>query len=104
MRLAPYFGGMSESIKAGEQPATSTAPRSEGAERPSQVPPEFFRLPKSGGDPYFGLGRSYYYEGEKRGYWRLVRLRERGKLRGITLVPFDDVSSYVRSQAEGGQQ
>ena len=25
------------------------------------------RLPKSGGDPNFGLGRSYYYEGEKRG-------------------------------------
>jgi hypothetical protein len=88
----------------GGHPATSTAPRSEGADRPSQCHPEFFRLPKSGGDPYFGLGRSYYYEGEKRGYWRLVRLRGRGKLRGITLVPFDVVSSFVRSQAEGGQR
>ena len=77
---------------------------SEGAERPSQFRPEFFRLPKAGGDPYFGLGRSYYYEGEKNGYWRLVRIRQRGKLRGITLVPYDAVSSFVHSQTEGRQQ
>jgi hypothetical protein len=82
---------------------TRTAPRSEGADRPSQSPPEFFRLPKSGGDPYFGLGRSYYYEGEQRGYWRLVRIRERGKVRGVTLVPYDAVSSFVRSQVEHSQ-
>jgi hypothetical protein len=43
-------------------------PLSEEAVRPSHNPPEFFRLPKSGRDPYFGLGRSYYYEGEKLGY------------------------------------
>jgi len=59
--------------------------RSEGATSPSQRP-EWFRLPKSGGDPYFGLGRSYYYEGEKQGQWTLVRLRKRGKQRGVTLV------------------
>jgi hypothetical protein len=63
--------------------------------------PEFFRLPSRGGDPYFGLTRSFYYEGEKRGYWPLVRLRERGKVRGVTLVPYDAVSSFVRSQAGG---
>jgi hypothetical protein len=60
--------------------------------------PEFFRLPKSGGDPYFGLGRSYYYQGEKQGYWRLVRIRQRGKLRGITLVPYDAVAAFIRKQ------
>lgn len=75
-------------------------PRSEGADGPSQTRPEFFRLPKSGGDPYFGLGRSYYYEGEKQGYWRLVRIRQRGKLRGITLVPYDVIAAFVRSQME----
>jgi len=53
-------------------------PRSEGAESPSQSHSEFFRLPKAGGDPYFGLGRSYYYEGEKQGYWKLIRIRQRG--------------------------
>jgi hypothetical protein len=62
--------------------------------------PEFFRLPSKGGDPYFGLTRSFYYEAEKRGYWRLVRLRDRGKLRGVTLVPFDAVAAFIRQQME----
>jgi len=64
--------------------------------------PEFFRLPKanSGGDPYFHITRSYYYEGEKNGWWRLVRLRQRGKQRGVTLVPFDAVAQFVRKQME----
>jgi hypothetical protein len=90
-------------IKTDGRPAVVTAPRSEGAERPLQPPPEFFRLPKSGGDPYFGLGRSYYYEGEKQGYWRLVRIRQRGKLRGVTLVPYDAIAAFIRKQsnAEG---
>jgi len=81
----------------GGQP-TTTVPLSDGAARPSQFSPEFFRLPKAGGDPYFGLGRSYYYEGEKNGYWRLVRIRQRGKVRGVTLVPYDTVADFIRSQ------
>ena len=61
--------------------------------------PEFFRLPSGGdGDPWFGFSRTYYYEGEKRGYWKLARIRDRGKLRGVTLVPYDAVSDFVRSQ------
>ena len=91
---------MSEIIETGRHPATSTAPRSEGAVSPLQRP-EFFRLPKVGGDPYFGLGRSYYYEGEKQGNWRLVRLRARGKLRGVTLVPYDAIAAYIRKQWGG---
>ena len=63
--------------------------------------PECFRLPSAGGgDRYFGFTRTFYYEGEKRGYWRLVRIRERGKLRGVTLVPYDAVAAFVRSQME----
>src|SRR5437660_12838814 len=62
--------------------------------------PEFFRLPTTGGDPFFGLTRSFYYEGENRGYWRLVRLRARGKQRGVTLIPFDAVARFVREQME----
>ena len=74
---------------------------SEAASSASQRP-ETFRLPKpnSGGDPYFHFTRSYYYEGEQRGYWKLIRIRERGKLRGITLVPFDAVARFVRNQME----
>jgi hypothetical protein len=70
-----------------------TAPRSEAAAGASR--PEFFRLPSIGGDPHFGFTRSFCYEGENRGYWKLARIRERGKLRGVTLVPYDSV---VRSQ------
>ena len=87
-------------VKTSGHLETLTVPRSEGVDRPSQRPPEFFRLPKSGGDPHFGLGRSYYYEGEKRGYWKLARIRERGKLRGVTLVPYDAVAAFVRSKME----
>jgi hypothetical protein len=91
---------MTELNNTGGHPATLTAPLSEGAARPSHTPVEFFRLPKSGGDPYFGLGRSYYYEGEKNGYWRLVRIRQRGKLRGVTLIPYDAVAAFIRKQRE----
>jgi hypothetical protein len=75
------------------------APLSEAAARASR--PEFYRLPKGGGgDPFFGFTRSYYYEGEERGYWKLARIRERGKLRGVTLVPYDVVAAFVRSKME----
>jgi hypothetical protein len=82
----------------GEQSDKTTAPLSETTAIVSR--PETFRLPKVGPDPFFGFGRSYYYEGEKRGYWRLIRIRERGKLRGVTLVPFDAVAAFVRKQME----
>ena len=61
-----------------------------------ETKPEFFRLPKSGvRDPYFGLPRTTYYELEKAGMIRLVRLRKRGNARGTTLIPFDQVLAYL---------
>jgi hypothetical protein len=89
------------SLKTGEHPATTVAP-SQAALSASQRP-ETFRLPKSGGDPFFGFGRSFYYRGEQLGYWRLVRIRERGKMRGITLVPYDAVAAFVRKQMESAK-
>jgi hypothetical protein len=88
------------SIETGEHPSTTVAP-SEAALSASQRP-EFFRLPKpkSGGDPFFHFSRSFYYEGESRGYWRLIRIRQRGKQRGVTLVPYDQVAAFVRKQME----
>jgi hypothetical protein len=62
--------------------------------------PEFFRLPSRGGDPHFGFTRTFYYAGEGRGYWRLVRIRERNKLRGVTLVPYDAVARFIRQTIE----
>jgi hypothetical protein len=64
------------------------------------IRPETFRLPKPGTrDPYFGLPRTTYYELEKAGSIRLIRLRKRGYLRGTTLVPFDQVLAYLRDLA-----
>jgi hypothetical protein len=89
------------SLTTGEHPGITVAP-SEAASSASQRP-ETFRLPKSGGDPFFGFGRSFYYRGEQLGYWRLVRIRERGKMRGITLVPYDAVAAFVREQMQNGR-
>jgi hypothetical protein len=99
-------------------PATNTVvhgPAFTTAENCGASRPEFFRLPKtvskeerekgkvSAADPFFGFSRTFYYEGEKRGYWRLVRIRDRGKLRGVTLVPYDAVAAFVHSQMEDPQ-
>jgi hypothetical protein len=65
---------------------------------PNASRPETFRLPKSGGDPHFGITRSFYYRGEELGYWHLIRIRERGKQRGLTLVPYDQIAAFVRKQ------
>jgi hypothetical protein len=88
---------------------------------PEQVAlrPETFRLPKQGQpaqparngrpakparppecDPHFGFSRAFYYEGEKRGYWKLIRIREEGRERGVTLVPYRQVEAFVRAQME----
>ena len=55
---------------------------------PPVARPEFFRLPKSGGDPYFGLTRPHYYELEKAGKIKLTRLKKPGTTKGVTLVPY----------------
>jgi hypothetical protein len=66
--------------------------------------PEFFRLPKPGsGDLHFGFSRSFYYCGEQRGYWKLVRIRDNGKERGVTLVPYSAIAAFVRSQIEAAR-
>jgi hypothetical protein len=89
-----------DTAKTGRQPTERiTVPQSEAAASASGRP-EFFRLPKSGGDPFFGIGRSFYYKGEALGYWRLIRIRDRGKARGVTLVPYAEVLSFLRKQTE----
>ena len=66
------------------------------------VQPETFRLPTEGRcDPYFGFTRPFYYRGEKLDYWKLIRIREEGKKRGITLVPYDEVRAFVQKQRGG---
>jgi hypothetical protein len=70
-----------------------------------ETKPEFFRLPKSGvRDPYFGLPRTTYYELEKAGTIRLVRLRKRGNIRGTTLIPFDQIAAHLHGLAADNQR
>lgn len=60
------------------------------------VRPEFYSLPKIGGDPFFALSRSWYYAAEKAGLLKLVRIRQRGRLRGVTRVAYDDVAKLFQ--------
>ena len=70
-----------------------------GEDRASQPRPITYRLPKPGGnDPFWGFSRSFYYRGEELGYWRLIRICESGKDRGVTLVESDQVARFVARQ------
>ena len=63
-------------------------------------PIQTVRLPRSGErDPHFGLSRAFYYQAETEGLIRLIRIRKRGNLRGITLVPFSEVAQLVKDSA-----
>jgi hypothetical protein len=67
--------------------------------------PEFFRLPKPGsGDPYFNLSRSFYYQLEARKLLKLVRIRDEGKERGITLIPYQAVAALIHEAQEKGKR
>jgi hypothetical protein len=58
--------------------------------------PESFPLPQRGADPFFGVGRSSYYDLERRGLLKLIRLRKPGQLRGKVLVPYADMAECLR--------
>lgn len=77
------------------RPPSRSAAIVEAATQSAVGKPEFYRLPKRGGDPHFGLTRSWYYAAEQRGLIQLKRLRDRGKLRGVTLVPYDAVRKLI---------
>lgn len=73
------------------------------------IRPEFFRLPRRGQDPYFGLTRGYYYGEDKAGRLILLRLRKPGTKRGVTLIPYLQVAALLRAEqeeqgAKGGQR
>jgi len=66
--------------------------------------PEFFRLPKPGtSDPHFGFSRAFYYNGEQRGWWKLIRICDRGKNRGVTLIPYRAVADFIAKEREQQQ-
>ena len=64
---------------------TTNAPAALSATSSAQ--PEFLNLPHRGGDPVFGLSRSWWLSSESSGLIRLVRLRKPGGIRGRVLIP-----------------
>jgi hypothetical protein len=80
------------------QTATGT-PANTGSPKLKELPITF-RLPRVGQrDPHFGLSRAWYYNAEADGRLSLIRLREKGKKRGATLIP----SAAVLALLEGRQ-
>ena len=55
---------------------------------------EYLPLPSKGQCPIFGLSRSSYYNLEKAGEIRLLRVKKKGNILGRTLVVADSVRSY----------
>jgi hypothetical protein len=65
----------------------------------STIEPVTYRLPSKGVDVHFGLTRGYYYQLEAEGKIELIRLRSKGKNRGVTLVPYAIVKQLVAESA-----
>lgn len=61
--------------------------------------PETFRLPSKGRDPYFNLGRSWYYAAEREGLLNMLRLRSKGRKRGVTLIRTAEVLALLEKAA-----
>lgn len=63
--------------------------------------PEFTKLPLKGGDAICGLSRSQWYDFERQGRIRLVRLRNPGNVRaGKVLIPVRQAVALLMSMAE----
>lgn len=78
------------------QRALATSPLQIAPAANPATPPEAYALPSKGRDPWFNCTRSWYYAAEKQGLIRLIRIRGRGKLRGIVRVPYDDMANLFR--------
>jgi hypothetical protein len=78
-------------------PASGTSVKTDGPKQ-QQLLPVTFRLPRTGErDPIFGLSRSWYYSAESNGRLNLIRLREKGKARGTTLVSTEQILSLIQN-------
>ena len=75
------------------QSATVTAFQQVGGQ--PLVRPEFFPMPQRGSDPHFGLCRTSYFDLERAGLVRLVRVRKPGNLRGKVLIPYEAVRALL---------
>lgn len=78
-------------------------PENPHASSPVQCTPEWFPLPARGYDRHFGLGRSSFYDLERRGLLRLVRIKKPGNVRGKVLVPYAETAALIRRLSNEGK-
>jgi hypothetical protein len=77
-------------------PTSGASVNTDSPKQQQQLLPITFRLPRTGErDPIFGISRSWYYAAEADGRINLIRLREKGKKRGTTLVPTEQVLRLI---------
>jgi len=74
---------------------------------PRDGKPEWIRMPKNGRCPYTGLTRSFLYTliSDSNGFPTRVRsisLRKRGQTKGVRLISYDSLMSYLRSLPSEG--
>lgn len=73
-------------------------------EAPPGHVPEFAPLPAPRQRcPYSGGSRSWLIEHGAAGHFRLVRVRQNGKLRGKVLIHVPSLLAWLRGQMEGGE-
>lgn len=66
----------------------------------AQAKPEFVRFPRVGERcPHTGMSRAWLYEASSAGLIRTISVRSRGKARGVRLIDYDSLVSYIRSSA-----
>jgi hypothetical protein len=64
---------------------------------------EFFRIPAPGKrDPFFNLSRGWYYKAAANGEIKVIHVRQRGALKGVTLVVYDSVCAYFHRASGSG--
>ena len=62
--------------------------------------PTTYRIPRvRERDPFFQLSRAWYYAAEAAGDLKLIRLRDKGKTRGTTLVRTQDILTLIGEAA-----
>ena len=62
--------------------------------------PDFFRLPRRKTRDDYGFTEGWYRKRAAAGDIRLVRLRERGSVKGVTLVDRLSLNDYIRRCGE----
>jgi hypothetical protein len=78
----------------------SGTPANTGSPKLKELPITF-RLPRVGQrDPWFHLSRAWYYNAEADGRLALIRLREKGKKRGATLIPSAGVLALLELEGQ----